>query len=116
MILRLSAASSWARRRGSGSARIACGLGVFGHRGQVVVAGDRVLEQLDDELALVSEHRVDGLDGDAGFLGDRADAGGAVAVAEEESLCRLQDRPAGRLGLLRSLGGHVSPGPGRVSP
>ena len=53
------------------------GLGVFGPRvHQVVVAGDRVLEQLDDELALVAEHRVDGLDGDAGLFGDRADAGG----------------------------------------
>ena len=80
MILRLSAASSWARRRGSGSARIAWVSGCSVTECQLVVAGDRVLDQLDDELALVSEHRVDGLDGDAGFLGDRADAGGAVAV------------------------------------
>ena len=82
----------------------------------MVVAGDRVLDQLDDELALVAEHRVDGLDGDAGLLGDRADAGGTVAVAEEQSSCRLQDRPAGRLGLLRSPRGHVSPAARRAGP
>jgi hypothetical protein len=41
------------------------------HRCRVVVPSDRVLDQLDDGLALVSEHRVDGLDGDAGFLGDK---------------------------------------------
>jgi hypothetical protein len=41
------------------------------HRCRVVVPSDRVLDQLDDGLALVSEHRVDGLDGDASFLGDK---------------------------------------------
>ena len=68
--------SAWV---GLGSDRLH--LGVLGHRGQLVVSGDRVLDQLDNQLTLVSEHRVDGLHGDAGFLGDRADAGRAVARA-----------------------------------
>ena len=109
VIERLKAASSSARRRASGSAATAwaSARSVIGRDSSspVIVR----LDQLPQQFALVAEHGVHRLDGDAGSLGDRLDRRGGVPGGDEEFVGRIEDRPAGLPGLGFALGGGVGP-------
>ena len=57
------------------------------------------------QFALGAEDGVHRLDGDAGSLGDRLNAGGGVAAGHEELEGRVEERPPGVAGLGLTLGG-----------
>ena len=71
----------------------------------VIVSGDAGVDQFGEDCAFVAEHRVQGLDGDVGMLGDRGHRRRGVAVAREKVLGSVEDASSGLERLSRSPAG-----------
>jgi hypothetical protein len=94
VIDRLNAASSSARRRASGSAATAWGFDPLGDGPGVVVAGDPGFDQLPQQLALVTEPRVDRLDVDARRLTDVYESASRAHRLDAQLQALVQQRRA----------------------